>query len=265
MDYKSAQSMFTRLANDGGFIPRADDPERSGVANVFLSVWDGFRKVGCMTLGLFVSDGESNGIDKFLFSFALLLLIGLVALIGGYVVGLKGHPRELWLMFFTKVTEYSAYGAASSIFVLFLQNDVTYNGAALGDSNGYLYMIWGLVATITRWCHLRHHGVVLAHRRLDVVGVPLLYAFKPRCVDCHILRFSALAFGFAITGPVLKVGIKWFDAQDCESLFGYSHLRMWASPSVLRLPITSVSITPMATPYSGTNSRHTRSSSALVF
>ena len=79
----------------------------------------------------------------------MLLLVALVGLTLGYVIGLKGHPRELWLMFFTKVTEYSAYGAASSIFVLFLQNDVIHNGQPLGDSNGYLYyMIWGLVATI---------------------------------------------------------------------------------------------------------------------
>ena len=49
-----------------------------------------------MTLGLFVSDGGRMA-DKFLFTFAALL-IGLVALIGGFIIGLKS--RESWLMFF---------------------------------------------------------------------------------------------------------------------------------------------------------------------
>lgn len=233
MDYKSAQSMFTRLANDGGFIPRADDPERSGVANVFLSVWDGFRKVGCMTLGLFVSDGESNGLDKFLFTFALLLLIGLVALIGGYVVGLKGHPRELWLMFFTKVTEYSAYGAASSIFVLFLQNDVTYNGAALGDSNGYLYyMIWGLVATIITMM-VGSVCDTIGVKKCLLIGAWMLLVSRfctPLSQDVWTVTFFGflpLAFGFAITGPVLKVGIKWFTTLKTATLgFGLFYTLM---------------------------------------
>ena len=63
-------------------------------------------------------------------------------------------------MFFTKLTEYSAYGAASSIFVIFLQQDVVMNGEPLGDTNGYLYyMIWGMVAHHYHhdgWCGLRH-------------------------------------------------------------------------------------------------------------
>ena len=96
-----------------------------------------------------VQNGESNILDNILLVCFIGLLIALVGLIWGYIRGLKGHPRELWLMFFTKLTEYSAYGAASSIFVIFLQQDVVMNGEPLGDTNGYLYyMIWGMVATI---------------------------------------------------------------------------------------------------------------------
>ena len=106
-----------------------------------------YKSAESMTARLTSSRG--TGLDWFLAICAGLLLIALIGLTWGYVKGLKGHPRELWLMFFTKPTEYSAYGAASSIFVLFLQNDVVMNGEPLGDGNGYLYyMIWGLVATI---------------------------------------------------------------------------------------------------------------------
>ena len=87
-----------------------------------------------------ITGDSATGLDWFLAVCALLLLIALVGLMWGYIKGLRGHPRELWLMFFTKLTEYSAYGAASSIFVLFLQNDVLWNGAPLGDSPGYIYL-----------------------------------------------------------------------------------------------------------------------------
>ena len=48
----------------------------------------------------------------FLMFFSGGLLIGFLGLCFYYVKGLWGAPRELYLLYFTKVTEYSAYGAA---------------------------------------------------------------------------------------------------------------------------------------------------------
>ena len=50
------------------------------------------------------------------------LLIGFLGLVGYYVKGLWGAHESFYLLYFTKLTEYSAYGSASAIMVLFLQN-----------------------------------------------------------------------------------------------------------------------------------------------
>ena len=148
-------------------------------------------------------------------------------------MGLRGHPRELWLMFFTKVTEYSAYGAASSIFVLFLQNDVVWNGELLGDSAGYLYfMIWGLVMTIITMMVGAVCDTIGVKKCLLIGAVMLLISrfFTPLSTDIWtvtFLGFLPLAFGFAITGPVLKVGIKWFTTLKTATLgFGLFYTLM---------------------------------------
>lgn len=194
MDYRSAQSMFSRL-----------------------------------------SDGKSGGtpLDWFLLICAIGLLIALVGLIWSYIKGLQGHPRELWLMFFTKLTEYSAYGAAASVFVLFLQNDVLLNGAPLGDSPGYLYyMVWGLVATIITMMVGAVCDTIGVKKCLLIGAVMLLISrfFMPLSQDVvmvTLLGFLPLAFGFAITGPVLKVGIKWFTTLKSATLgFGLFYTLM---------------------------------------
>ena len=53
-----------------------------------------------------------------------LILFGMLAafvyMVIHYVKGLVGSPREIYFMFFIKLTEYSAYGAASYTVVLYL-------------------------------------------------------------------------------------------------------------------------------------------------
>jgi MFS family permease len=192
MDYRSAESMFTRI-----------------------------------------QDGRSSILDKLLLACLIGLLIALIGLTWGYVKGLKGHPRELWLMFFTKLTEYSAYGAASSIFVIFLQQDVIMNGEPLGDTNGYMYyMIWGMVATIITMMVGAVCDTIGVKKCLLIGAVMLLLSrfCTPLSQDIWIvtfLGFLPLAFGFAITGPVLKVGIKWFTTLKTATLgFGLFYTLM---------------------------------------
>lgn len=192
MDYRSSQSMFTRM-----------------------------------------NEGTWTILDKVLMAFLIGLLIALIGLTWGYVKGLKGHPRELWLMFFTKLTEYSAYGAASSIFVIFLQQDVMMNGEPLGDTNGYMYyMIWGMVATIITMMVGAVCDTIGVKKCLLIGAVMLLVSrfFTPLTQDVvwvTLLGFLPLAFGFAITGPVLKVGIKWFTNLKTATLgFGLFYTLM---------------------------------------
>ena len=180
-----------------------------------------------------VNDGSSTILDKILLVCAIGLLIALLGLIIGYIRGLKGHPRELWLMFFTKLTEYSAYGAASSIFVIFLQQDVIMGGEPLGDTNGYMYyMIWGMVATIITMMVGAVCDTIGVKQCLLIGAVMLLISrfCTPLSQDIWVvtfLGFLPLAFGFAITGPVLKVGIKWFTTLKTATLgFGLFYTLM---------------------------------------
>jgi MFS family permease len=193
MDYRSGKSMFSRLAKGDGGTP----------------------------------------LDWFLLVCALGLSLAFICLVVYYIYGLRGHPRELWLMYFTKLTEYSAYGAAASIMVLFLQNDVLFNGQPLGDSPGYLYyMVWGLVATIITMMVGAVCDTIGVKKCLLIGAVMLLISrfFMPLSQDIFfvsIMGFLPLAFGFAITGPVLKVGIKWFTTLKTATLgFGLFYTLM---------------------------------------
>jgi MFS family permease len=194
MDYRSGESMFNRLGKGKGYATPLD--------------W---------VLAIFLGG----------------LLIAFVGLVWFYVKGLRGSPRELWLMYFTKLTEYSAYGAAASIMVLFLQNDVLLNGQPLGDSPGYLYyMVWGMVATIITIMV----GAVcdtIGVKKCLLIGAVMLIVSRfcmPLSQDIWFvtfLGFLPLAFGFAITSPVLKVGIKWFTNSKTITLgFGLFYTLM---------------------------------------
>ena len=180
-----------------------------------------------------MGDGSATPLDWFLAVCGLGLLIAFIGLVWSYVNGLRGHPRELWLMFFTKVTEYSAYGAASAVMVLFLQQDVMLNGSPLGDSAGYLYyMVWGLVATIITMMVGAVCDTIGVKKCLLIGAVALIVSrfFMPLSQDIFFVTlfgFLPLAFGFAITGPVLKVGIKWFTTLKTATLgFGLFYTLM---------------------------------------
>jgi MFS family permease len=177
--------------------------------------------------------GDANGLDWFLMVCMVLLLIAFLGMVIYYVLGLRGSPRELYLMFFTKVTEYSAYGAASAIMVKYLSQDVLFNGSSLGDTDAYLfYGVWSLTATII---------TIMVGSVCDTIGIKkclLIGAFMlllarfimPMSQDLGIVGlfgFLPLAFGFAITGPVLKVGIKRFTTVTSATLgFGLFYTLM---------------------------------------
>ena len=180
-----------------------------------------------------ISEGAATGLDWLLLIFGGGLLIGFLGLVGYYIKGLWGAPRELYLLYFTKLTEYSAYGSASAIMVLFLQNDVMMNGQALGDSNGYLYYtVWTLSATIITMMVGAVCDTIGVKKCLLVGAVMLMVArfFTPLTQDVvwvTILGFIPLAIGFAITGPVLKVGIKKFTTMKQATLgFGLFYTLM---------------------------------------
>ncbi|MDX1680157.1 MAG: MFS transporter [Akkermansiaceae bacterium] len=162
-----------------------------------------------------IFNGTADGLDWFLLTCGVLLLVALVWIIISYVKGLSGSPRELYLMFFTKVTEFSAYGAANMAFVLYLNKDVGLSDMQAGSFIG----AWSVSMTLL---------MMLVGAVCDAIGVK-----KTLLIGCYFLLvsrffmpltdnlwvatflgFVPLAFGMAITGPVLSVGIKMFTSRE---------------------------------------------------
>ena len=185
------------------------------------------------SMGTRLAESRLNPLDYILLFFSGGLLIGFLGLIYYYVRGLSGAPRELYLLYFTKVTEYSAYGAAASIMVPFLQNDVMWGGAPLGDSNGYLYYtVWTLASTVITIMVGSVCDTIGVKKCLMIGAVALIISrgLTPLTTDVYLVTifgFIPLAIGFAITGPVLKVGIKKFTTMKQSTLgFGLFYTLM---------------------------------------
>lgn len=179
------------------------------------------------------TDGSYTLLDIFM---ALVLLAGLGAfffIIWTYARGLAGTPRELFLLFFIKVMEYSAYGAANMTFILLLHHDMGLSDIAAGSFVG----VWSMGITITTMMIGAVCDAIGVKRTLLVGAVALVISrfFMPWLDNIYlvtILGFVPLAIGIAITGPVLKVGIKLFTTRAGATLgFGLFYTLMnvgWA-------------------------------------
>ena len=177
--------------------------------------------------------GNANGLDVFLLVCTLALLAAFIYIVWSYARGLRGSPRELYLMFFTKVTEYSAYGAAQMAFVLYLHKDVGLSDLGAGSYIG----LWSVLLTAI---------MMVVGAVCDSIGIK-----KTLLVGCYLLLFSRammplfnniwlvsllgfvpMAAGIAITGPVLSVGIKRYTTKEGAALgFGLFYTMMnvgWA-------------------------------------
>jgi dipeptide/tripeptide permease len=175
-----------------------------------------------------IASGALSGLDVFVAFFFVVMLGVFVFMVWRYVKGLLGSPRELYLMFFTKVTEYSAYGAATYAFVLYLSKDV-----GLGDSGATAYYtVFSLVMTVS----VMVVGAVcdtIGIKKTLLIGAAMLITsrfFMPltnSLVMTSLLGFLPMAMGIALTGPVLKVGIKKFTTVETATLgFGLFYTLM---------------------------------------
>ena len=83
-----------------------------------------------------ITKGDGDILDHMVFVLLLGLILGLGYIMWSYARGLTGSPYELYLLFFTKVTEYSAYGAASITFMFYLREDIGLSDIAAGSYYG---------------------------------------------------------------------------------------------------------------------------------
>jgi MFS family permease len=177
--------------------------------------------------------GEASSLDVLIGLFLLALVGAFGFIVWKYVSGLRGSPRELYLMFFTKVTEYSAYGAANLTFVLYLHNDVGLSDIGAGTYIG----AWSMLLTLLTMVVGAVCDAIGVKRTLLIGCFALLLSrgvmpFVDNIFAISLLGFLPLAAGIAITGPVLSVGIKMFTTRAGATLgFGLFYTLMnvgWA-------------------------------------
>jgi MFS family permease len=174
-----------------------------------------------------------DNLDLIIYLGMASMVVGFIYIVWSYAKSLKSSPRELYLLFFTKLTEYSAYGAMNLAFVLFLTSDI-----GMGDISAGSYIgIWSVSITIM---------TMLVGAIVDAIGVKktllagtivLLISrlFLPLSTNIYfvsILGFIPMGLGMAMMGPVLSVGIKKYTTKETAALgFGLFYTMMnvgWA-------------------------------------
>ena len=179
------------------------------------------------------TEGRLNALDITALVLLFAFLLGFLYIIWIYIKGLQGSPYELYLLFFTKVTEYSAYGAANLAFMFYLREDLGFTDITAGS-----YMAaWSISMTFIMMAVGAVCDALGVKKTLIIGAVALMLSrsVMPLTNDvwmATILGFVPLAFGIAITGPVLSVGIKYFTTKEGAALgFGLFYTLMnvgWA-------------------------------------
>jgi len=136
-------------------------------------------------------------------------------LIYSYVKGLWGSPRELFILFATKIIEYAAYGAINMSFVLYLSSDCGLSDIAAGTFIGFWSMgITAIMIFVGPVCDAIGIKKTLLVGTSTLIIARIIMPFTDSAVVAAIFGFVPLAFGIAIMGPVLSVGIKRFTTKE---------------------------------------------------
>ncbi|MCX6108384.1 MAG: MFS transporter [Proteobacteria bacterium] len=167
-------------------------------------------------------------VDVIIYAGSAGLLIAFLWIVRSYGAGLRQSPRDLWLLFATKLIEYTAYAAMNMTFILWLSAD-----CGLGDVEaGAFISAWSLGLSVVG---------VIAGSLVDTIGIKktlllstallvfsrsfLFWLTNPTAV--MLLGFVPLAIGFAIVAPVVSIGIKRYTTKEGATLgFGLFYVLM---------------------------------------
>lgn len=160
--------------------------------------------------------------DTLSYSVLAAIVIGLVIVALNYAKGLRGSPRELWLLYGYKFSELMGYKMVALSVVLWLSHDCGMNDLKAGS----LYSGYSLFASAMglavgalvdsagiRKVMLASIGLLLFARFSMVWMTTPVFAF--------ILGLAPMALGFAIVSPVTSVAIKRYTTKTGAS-YGFS-------------------------------------------
>ena len=132
----------------------------------------------------------------------------LLRLLGKFTV-MRGSPRELWIIYLTKVLEIIAYGLMSSTLVLWLSSDLGFSDTAAGDTIAWwstiMTLVTVLVGSLVDSIGLRKSFLLgfwlclLSRAVMTVTANPWLAIF---------LGMFPLAVGLALMVPVMNAALK---------------------------------------------------------
>ncbi|MBA59780.1 MAG: hypothetical protein CMQ40_11515 [Gammaproteobacteria bacterium] len=175
-----------------------------------------------------VFEGQASALDTFLAIALAVLFFAFLFIVRSYSRGLGKSPRELFLVLLVKFVEYSAFGLGILTFALYLSHDVGLTDIGAGSYVGtWMVIVSALIILVGAVC-----DVVGIRQTLLIGGIALLIGrFSLPALEnpllVSILGFLPLAFGVAITGPVLLVAIKRFTTVSGAALaFGLYYTLM---------------------------------------
>jgi dipeptide/tripeptide permease len=160
-----------------------------------------------------------KSLDILIYGGGAALFGAFVFIVWSYARGLRGSPRELFILFFSKIIEYSAYSAMNLTFVLYLSADCGLGDIAAGSYIG-VFSTGITLATMLVGAVVDAVGV----KKTLVFGAGVLVVSRlalPFCRNVYLatlVGFFPLAIGIAILLPVLSVGIKRYTTKEGAAL-----------------------------------------------
>ena len=164
-------------------------------------------------------ESEIDRIDTFLVIATIFLVFCLIGIVRSYFLGLKDSPRELFLVLLVKFFEYGAFGLGMLTFALYLNHDVGLTDVGAGTYVGvWMVVISGLIMVVGAVCDvigirqtllIGCAGLILGRSALPIFEDTILVS---------LLGFLPLAFGVAISGPVLLVALKRYTTESGAAL-----------------------------------------------
>ena len=162
---------------------------------------------------------ESDRLDAFLVVAAALLVFCFVGILRSYFLGLKGCPRELFLVLLVKFIEYGAFGLGMLTFALYLNHDVGLTDVGAGTYVGiWMVMISGLIMVVGAVCDVIGIRQTLLIGCVGLIVGRITLPIFEDTILISLLGFLPLAFGVAISGPVLLVALKRYTAASGAAL-----------------------------------------------
>jgi len=166
-----------------------------------------------------VVEAASSTLTVALWISGAVLAVGFILILWNYVKGLKGSPRELYMLYVAKLCEYAAYGAINFTFVLYLHKDCGLPDVAAGTYIAFFS------ASITV-CSIIIGAVcdAIGIKRTLLLGVAFLLVARatlPFIDNVWIVSFTSflpMAIGMGVLLPVLSVGIKYYTTTQGSAL-----------------------------------------------